>query len=120
MLPQLSLLIHDSAERVRSAFVDLLCEIKNIKTIRFFDVVPVEHLLARLELGKFSPISLISSCFSSVLISIPVFPIDPESVGKKLTKLLLNSYFPIDQKGSVLVWCSHFSPLLNNVYHLMA
>lgn len=50
-LPQLAPLIHDTAERVRVAFIDLLCEIKTIRAIRFYDIVPIEHLLTRLELG---------------------------------------------------------------------
>lgn len=75
-LPQLAPLIHDTAERVRVAFIDLLCEIKTIRAIRFYDIVPIEHLLTRLEL-------------------------DSLTVQKKLTKLLLNSYFPLDRKGSV-------------------
>jgi hypothetical protein len=53
-LPQLAPLIHDTAERVRVAFIDLLCEIKTIRAIRFYDIVPIEHLLTRLELGALS------------------------------------------------------------------
>lgn len=48
LLPRLQPLIHDSNEKVRKAFVQLLAYIKGIQTILFDDIVPLEHLLHRL------------------------------------------------------------------------
>ena len=61
--------IHDSAEKVRSAFLDVLVACVPIRGIKFWDIVPVDHLLARLE-------------------------IDSAAVCKKIVGLLQSSYFP--------------------------
>ena len=47
LLSVLSNVIHDSSERVRVAFIKLLCQIKTIRGIRFYEIVSVEHLLGR-------------------------------------------------------------------------
>jgi hypothetical protein len=49
LLPQMQTMIHDPAERVRRAYIDLLLTVKGIRDIKFYSIVPVEHLLARLE-----------------------------------------------------------------------
>ena len=72
LLPQLTNLIHDHSDRVRASFVDLLCEIKKSRIIRFYDIVPVEHLLARLATGT----SFFFPSFGSILnmlIHLPLF-----------------------------------------------
>jgi condensin-2 complex subunit G2 len=74
LLPTLSTLLHDNAEKVRSEFVTLLASIKPIKSIKFYDISPVDHLLARLA-------------------------IDP-ALAQKITELLLNSYFPHTKEAS--------------------
>jgi condensin-2 complex subunit G2 len=48
LLPSLGNLIHDKVERVRLATVRLLAKIKGIPGIKYYHVVPVHHLLARL------------------------------------------------------------------------
>eukprot|EP01132_Coremiostelium_polycephalum_P000806 gene806-1002_t len=80
LLPQLGNMIHDSSERVRSAFLDLLLYIKDISTIRFFDVVKMDHLLERMVIDYKNPV-----------------------LSKKLTQLLIEPYFPKDTKSSVIV-----------------
>jgi condensin-2 complex subunit G2 len=50
LLPSLKNCIHDSAERVRRAMVELLLAVKNINDLPYWEIVPVEHLLTRLEL----------------------------------------------------------------------
>ena len=76
LLPSLGNLIHDKAERVRVAAVRMLLAIKRIPGIRFYHVVPVDQLTARLsEEGRIHR----SLC---------------NAVSKELTSLLLNSYFP--------------------------
>ncbi|KAL6047782.1 Condensin-2 complex subunit G2 [Balamuthia mandrillaris] len=85
LLPQLANLIHDNSERVRGAFLSLLCDIKQLRSIRFYEVVPLEQLLARLPLEA---------------VSHPNGPLV-----KRLCQLLLSSYFPVERKPSVQVSC---------------
>jgi condensin-2 complex subunit G2 len=74
LLPQIGNLIHDQAESVRLATVQLLLRVKMIQGIKYFHVVPVDHLLARLAIdgGRNIKSNLCSS----------------------LTLLMLNSYVP--------------------------
>lgn len=74
--------IHDSVERVRLECVRLLLKLKGIKGIKYYHVVPSQHILSRLacegeRLGKMNG-----------------------SVASEITELLLNSYFPKGAKGS--------------------
>ncbi|KAN0024342.1 hypothetical protein ACTFIV_008748 [Dictyostelium citrinum] len=80
LLPNLRNLIHDQSERVRESFADLLLFIKGISTIRFFDIVPVEHLLERMILDFKNP-----------------------RLSKKFTQLIVELYFPSDAKKWDLV-----------------
>lgn len=76
LLPLLGNLIHDQAEKVRLVVVKLLISVKQLKGIKFYHVVPVDHLLARLAAeGRRS--DRIRGALASAL-----------------TSLLLNSYFP--------------------------
>ena len=43
-------MLHDTAEKVRIAFVELLISIKPVKSIKFYDICPIDHLLPRLAL----------------------------------------------------------------------
>ena len=76
LLPSLGNLIHDKSEKVRVAAVRMLIKVKKVPGIRFYHVVPVNHLSARLvqeaKLHR-SP---------------------RNAVTKELTALLLSSYFP--------------------------
>ena len=76
LLPSLGNLIHDKVEKVRVAVVKMLLKIKKIRGLKYYHVVPVEHLLARLQAeGEVldSPTSVVAT---------------------ELTGLMLNSYFP--------------------------
>lgn len=42
-------LIHDNNKKVRTAFVGLLLAVKGVKSIRYYQVANVEHILARLS-----------------------------------------------------------------------
>ena len=76
LLPSLGNLIHDKSEKVRVAAVRMLLAVKQIPGIRFYHVVPVDHLTARFtEEGRLHR----SPC---------------NAVAKELTALMLNSYFP--------------------------
>eukprot|EP01133_Synstelium_polycarpum_P005968 gene5968-6912_t len=77
LLPHLAPLIHDNSESVRGAFLDLLLDLKNISTIRFLDVVKLEHLLERMVID-----------YRNVKLT------------KKLTQLLVEAYFPHESERS--------------------
>jgi len=83
ILPRLSECLHDSHEAVRASFVDLLQKIKGIRSIKFWNVCPVEHLLARMEKDK-------------------------AYICRRILNLLFNSYFPLNQSDEVkLNRCIH-------------
>ncbi|XP_037400986.1 condensin-2 complex subunit G2 [Pygocentrus nattereri] len=78
LLPALKTSLHDTSEKVRVAFVDLLLKIKAVRAAKFWKVCSMEHLLARLEL-------------------------DSPSVSKRIVNLLFNSFLPISQPEEI--WC---------------
>ena len=47
ILPLIHLRIHDTSEKVRLAFLDLLLVVKGLGTIKFWSICPVEHLLGK-------------------------------------------------------------------------
>jgi condensin-2 complex subunit G2 len=49
LLPLMGNLIHDRVEKVRMSVVRLLLKVKSTRGIKYFHVVPVEHLIGRLE-----------------------------------------------------------------------
>jgi hypothetical protein len=74
MLPKYGDLIHDKNEKVRLACVRMLIRIKKIHGIKYYDVVPVTHLTARLGAeGQRNSTNTVASL---------------------LTNLMLNSYLP--------------------------
>eukprot|EP01117_Protostelium_nocturnum_P013458 TRINITY_DN5020_c0_g1_i1.p1 TRINITY_DN5020_c0_g1~~TRINITY_DN5020_c0_g1_i1.p1 ORF type:complete len:1201 (+),score=436.93 TRINITY_DN5020_c0_g1_i1:35-3637(+) len=77
-LVKLGDLVNDSSEGVRSAFFDMLAVVKNIKLIRYYEIVNVEDLLTRMTKEK------------------PV-------LAKKIANLLLNSYCPHSKPSSVQI-----------------
>eukprot|EP01047_Picozoa_sp_COSAG01_P026012 COSAG01_NODE_1661_length_9583_cov_37.367356_6_plen_1155_part_00 len=79
-LPHLSFLIHDRSPKVRSAFVSLLLRIKHVRTIRFYNVVPIPDLLSRLA----------AECSSGDSSGI-------SATAAGLVDLLLNSYMPYEK-----------------------
>mmetsp|Transcript_24585 Transcript_24585/g.40997 ORF Transcript_24585/g.40997 Transcript_24585/m.40997 type:complete len:1409 (-) Transcript_24585:124-4350(-) len=76
LLPLLKNSIHDKAEKVREAFIRVLCQIKDIRGMHFYEVVPVEHLLQRLAEDRARP-----------------------SICSAMTHLLLNSFYPQQSAG---------------------
>ncbi|CAB1097831.1 unnamed protein product [Ectocarpus sp. CCAP 1310/34] len=65
-------LIHDTNKKVRTAFVKLLLVVKGVKSIKYYQVATVDHILARLSEDH-------AKCPASA---------------SGLSKLILNSYFP--------------------------
>ncbi|MCI4377016.1 hypothetical protein PGIGA_G00198560 [Pangasianodon gigas] len=78
LLPALKLSLHDTSEKVRVAFVDLLLKIKAVRAAKFWKVCSMEHLLMRLEL-------------------------DSVCVSKRIVNLLFSSFLPVAQPEAV--WC---------------
>ncbi|KAL3837006.1 hypothetical protein ACJMK2_022399 [Sinanodonta woodiana] len=82
ILPQIKNAIHDTSERVRIAMMELLMVIKGLRAIKYWNVVPVNHLLARL------------AC-------------DSAPVVRRIMKLIFNSFMPMDQPGIFKMCIQH-------------
>ena len=76
VLPRLADRVHDTSEAVRGAVLELLLTVKAVKSIRFWDVVPLEALLARLE-------------------------VDKPFICRRIVKLLRNSFWPTNASDEV-------------------
>ncbi|KAJ8419130.1 hypothetical protein AAFF_G00006290 [Aldrovandia affinis] len=85
LFPAMKNCLHDQSEKVRVAFVDLLLKIKAVRAAKFWKVCSMEHLLARLA-------------------------IDSNPVSKRITNLLFNSFFPVNQSEEV--WCERCVTLI--------
>jgi condensin-2 complex subunit G2 len=71
ILPKVGNTIHDVNENVRLACVDLLAAVKVVRSIHYWEIVPLDELFLRLE-------------------------VDPkQSVTNKIASLLHNSFFPV-------------------------
>ena len=73
-LPLLGDRMHDSSESVRVAMAELLLKVRSVKAIKFFDVVALPDILSRLGADSSRP-----------------------AVAKRLTKLLMPSYMPLNK-----------------------
>uniref|UniRef100_A0A6Q2XNL4 Condensin-2 complex subunit G2 n=1 Tax=Esox lucius TaxID=8010 RepID=A0A6Q2XNL4_ESOLU len=85
LLPVLKNSLHDTSEKVRVAFLDMLLKIKAVRAAKFWKVSSMEHLLARLA-------------------------VDSQPVSKRITNLLFSSFFPVNQ--SEQVWCERCVTLI--------
>ncbi|CAG5134282.1 unnamed protein product, partial [Candidula unifasciata] len=52
VLPLLRNFVHDTSERVRVAMFDLLLKVKGLRAIKFWNLVPLEHILSRLQVDS--------------------------------------------------------------------
>lgn len=77
LLPSMKFSLHDTSEKVRIEFVRLLCKVKDIKSIQFYDIVSEEDLLLRLAADA-----------------------DRPTMSSVMTELLMNSFFPRGEKGT--------------------
>ncbi|KAM4718590.1 LOW QUALITY PROTEIN: condensin-2 complex subunit G2 [Anableps anableps] len=78
LLPTVKYSLHDTSEKVRTAFLDLLIKVKAVRAAKFWDVCSMDHLLARLA-------------------------IDSLSVSKRIVDLLFKSFFPVNEPEKE--WC---------------
>ncbi|XP_052803388.1 condensin-2 complex subunit G2-like [Mya arenaria] len=78
LLPEIHNHFHDVSESVRIAMLNLLCSVKSLRTIKYWNIVPLEHLLARLV-------------------------IDSEPVNKRIVKLIFSNFVPIEATNDVKV-----------------
>uniref|UniRef100_A0A8C7RID1 Non-SMC condensin II complex, subunit G2 n=1 Tax=Oncorhynchus mykiss TaxID=8022 RepID=A0A8C7RID1_ONCMY len=85
ILPALKNSLHDTSEKVRVAFLDMLLKIKAVRAAKFWKVSSMEHLLARLA-------------------------VDSQPVSKRIVNLLFNSFFPVNQSEEV--WCERCVTLI--------
>ncbi|NXG11688.1 CNDG2 protein, partial [Sakesphorus luctuosus] len=85
LLPATKHSLHDSSEKVRVAFVDMLLKVKATKAAKFWNICPMEHLLTRLE-------------------------VDSRPVSRRIVNLLFNSFFPVNQPEDV--WCERCVTLI--------
>ncbi|XP_026148685.1 condensin-2 complex subunit G2 [Mastacembelus armatus] len=79
LLPMAKNSLHDSSEKVRVAFLDMLIKVKEVRAAKFWEICAMDHLLARLA-------------------------IDCSSVSKRVASLLINSFFPVNK--SEREWCT--------------
>ncbi|KAG7258258.1 hypothetical protein CRUP_020610 [Coryphaenoides rupestris] len=70
--------LHDTSEKVRSTFLDMLLKVKAVRAAKFWDVCSMDHLLARLEH-------------------------DSPPVCRRVVDLLFKSFFPVNE--SEKEWC---------------
>ncbi|NXX40593.1 CNDG2 protein, partial [Tricholaema leucomelas] len=85
LLPAVRNSLHDSSEKVRVAFVDMLLKVKATKAAKFWNICPMDHLLTRLE-------------------------VDSRPVSRRIVNLLFSSFFPINQPEDV--WCERCVTLI--------
>ncbi|NWS27660.1 CNDG2 protein, partial [Polioptila caerulea] len=85
LLPATKHSLHDSSEKVRVAFVEMLLKVKATKAAKFWNICPMEHLLSRLEA-------------------------DSRPVSRRIVNLLLSSFFPPGQPEDV--WCERCVTLI--------
>ncbi|KAM4533926.1 condensin-2 complex subunit G2 isoform 1-T2 [Odontesthes bonariensis] len=78
LLPHLKYSLHDTSEKVRTAFLDMLIKIKAVRAAKFWDICNMDHLLARLA-------------------------VDSHSVSRRIVDLLFKSFFPVNE--SEKEWC---------------
>jgi len=95
LLPSLGNLIHDTTERVRFSVVKMLLTIKTLRGVRYYHVVPLDHLLARLAYDglKHKHATSLSSTSSHPNQN------NNSKVVLGLIELLFNSYFPQKKGG---------------------
>ncbi|CAL8292272.1 unnamed protein product [Lota lota] len=78
LLPVLKNSLHDTSEKVRCTFLDMLLKVKAVRAAKFWDVCNMDHLLARLAL-------------------------DSQPVSKRIVDLLFKSFFPVNESENE--WC---------------
>ncbi|XP_056290546.1 condensin-2 complex subunit G2 [Pseudoliparis swirei] len=85
LLPTLKYSLHDTSEKVRIAFLDMLIKVKAVRAAKFWDVCSMDHLFARLA-------------------------IDSQPVSKRVVDLLFKSFFPVNEAEKE--WCSRCITLI--------
>ncbi|XP_036103386.1 condensin-2 complex subunit G2 isoform X2 [Molossus molossus] len=85
LLPALKYSLHDSSEKVRVAFVEMLLKVKAVRAAKFWKICPMEHILVRLES-------------------------DSRPVCRRLVSLIFNSFLPVNLPEEV--WCERCVTLL--------
>ncbi|XP_077591805.1 condensin-2 complex subunit G2 [Stigmatopora nigra] len=84
-LPKFKSSLHDTSEKVRVAFVEVLLKLKAVRAAKFWEVCSLDHLVSRLSSDR-APVS------------------------KRLSELLFDSFFPAD--ATAIEWCSRCITLI--------
>ncbi|XP_057680509.1 condensin-2 complex subunit G2 isoform X2 [Corythoichthys intestinalis] len=85
LIPKFKNSLHDSSEKVRVAFVDMLLKLKAVRAAKFWEVCSLDHLVVRLASDR-APVS------------------------KRLAELLFDTFIPTDATSSE--WCSRCITLI--------
>lgn len=72
VLPAIAHSFDDVSQKVRVAMLDLLLKVKTLRTITYWSIIPIEHLLARLV-------------------------VDEDPVNKRIMKLIFDSFVPLEK-----------------------
>ena len=115
ILPKIRDSLHDIKDCVRQAMVDLLSAVSNVKMIKYWDICPLDHILARLEVEK-----------STIICT-------------KIVDLIFNSFFPVSEDEDTKIrrciyliqqnqtasrkfynFCPKFIPMHNQVKFMLA
>ena len=97
ILPSVGNLIHDRTERVRLAVVKLLLRVKQVPDIKYYHVVPLEHLMARLAVEK-NPCSTVSMNLAKLVVN-SYAPANADPVKLLERSLLILTKYPASATG---------------------
>ncbi|KAJ3423558.1 condensin-2 complex subunit g2 [Anaeramoeba flamelloides] len=114
VLPAIAPVIHDKIPRVRLTFTDLLLHIKKLKFIKAQDIVPLDNLLYRLSidndlLDPFAIARKYSLKMDNPKNKSAVREISENQrkisskIGEKITRILLKTFFPIEEESSTIL-----------------
>ena len=120
LLPSLGNLIHDKVEKVRLAAARLLLCIKTIPGIKYYHVVPVDHLTARMaDEGRRNSTGPVASALTALMLN-SYFPQSPSVSG--VNKIRRTITFLTDDPAAAAVFYANISDHLpiSNVAKLAA
>jgi condensin-2 complex subunit G2 len=105
ILPSIGNLIHDKVEKVRLAVVRMLLRIKKIPNIKYYHIVPLEHLTARFveEAKGRSPTNTVAEALTSLMVN-SYFPDGSNSDGHSTEPIRRALQFCTDEPEAALVF----------------
>lgn len=119
ILPSVGNLIHDKAEAVRLAVVRMLIRIKTIPNMKYYHIVPLDHLGARFaEEGRGNRTNPVASALTSLMVN-SYFPQGPHVESREQIRRALK--FLTDDPDAAAVFYANVSKYcpVNSVAQLM-